>query len=98
MVRYTPLRAHAGFVLMQEGKEEQKKGGARPYNSPWGQALGDVSGLVIPLLVLHGCAARKRPSNTFEAGTAARRLVVAATAGAVAEGGATIAGRGAAGG
>ena len=77
---------------MQEGKEEQNKSGACPYSGPRGQALGDVPGLVGPLLALHGRAATKRPATTFEVGAATRRLVVAATAGAVAGGGAAVAG------
>ena len=98
MVRYMPLWAHAGFISMQEGKGEHNKSGARPCSSRRGQGLGDVPGLVGPLLALHRCAATRRPATTFEAGAAAWRLIKAAAAGTVAKGGATIARRGAAGG
>ena len=83
---------------MQEGKEEQNKSGTRPCSSPRGQALGNVPGLVGPLLALHRCATTRRPATTFEAGAAAWRLIKVAAAGTVAKGGATIARRGVAGG
>lgn len=98
MIRYTPLQAHADFVLIQEGKGEHNKSGARPCSSRRGQGLGDVPGLVGPLLALHRCAATRRPATTLEAGVAAWRLIKAAATGTVAKGGATIDRQGVAGG
>src|SRR4051812_46303765 len=93
-----PLRAHIGFILMQEEKGKHKKSGARPCSSRRRQGLGDVPGLVGPLLALHRCVAARRPVATFEAGAAAWRLIKAAAAGTVTKGRATIARRGATGG
>src|SRR4051812_42157770 len=78
---------------MQEGKEEQNKSGARPHSGSRGRALGDVPSSAGPLLALHGGAATRRPSSTFEVGAMSWRLVVATTSGAVARGRAAVAGR-----